>query len=922
MLPPVSYEKAVDRVAFRDGFDPKDAYLFMPTSQGPLPGFLQSNALARYTDLGEVWLFHNTTGGQGSRNMLVISNGKPCEPRAACSLEAQADLGDVSAVSSMDHGVSGVDWTRTVVHWRGHYFAVLDRVEANADDEFNLACRWRTPHAAELKDGIWSAMAPSLGVMRIQNTDGLRQSAEYWENDGATRPYVLTQFKRTILSKGQSDSLQNLIFVSGPDRRDEFTARRAGPRAMLVGGRTASGEHLALIGTDGQLPLAGFQSDAAIYDVADNALGLAGTTSLRAAMGGRMRPVLTAEAPVNLRLDCQSGQGELEVPGDKTVSVKIGDAEPVACAPGKRAVTVAQAGALPSPAAAVAALWAASKPPETQKTATEEPSPFRVILGDQPLSRPFKRLSRITLSSKPPSAQPLADLTDGMYSANLAGYVPNWATTDGLEITITLPEPTKVSRLRLVGVLDHDPKRFGEKMYGPNDFTFSLVLSNDGFQHDVRTVSRPATGFEESVTWPLRYFGLVRLPTFRIDVNDTARQIKLLPRAASKDKPSLSVCELEVYAQEPADEMTVQAAVADLDGKGEGKLVVATSQHEVAAYGPDGVRLWHKPIGGDLLEMVCADLDSNGRSEAIVYDTTETLYRFNGDGTERPRCDFRPPQYEMVAKRKEYQPDEGHVLSMAVWSPDGKKKELALWSGVWYRVDGDGKIQWTSRRTTKGSGRVPDLFPGETDVMGTVAEHLELWSSRVDQDGNYVRLASKQLAGSTNCGPLVRGFGWVQAVNTAQHKGVLAANGGSVNWFPLATLLSGNPAGGWGFDTCGVAVTAALAGDIDSDGVPEVFLARQDGFVNVFKLADGARLGLLNTGEPILGMAMLKGKGGKPCLAVGTKFGVHLFGADLKEIGSHQLTVPAAGFAGPGGKDKDRVYVVDVAGNVTVLVLK
>ena len=36
--------------------------------------------------------------------------------------------------------------------------------------------------------------------------------------------------------------------------------------------------------------------------------------------------------------------------------------------------------------------------------------------------------------------------------------------------------------------------------------------------------------------------------------------------------------------------------------------------------------------------------------------------------------------------------------------------------------------------------------------------------------------------------------------------------------------------------------------DIDGDGVPEAFLARRDGFVNVFKLADGRLLGLLNAG--------------------------------------------------------------------------
>ena len=85
-----------------------------------------------------------------------------------------------------------------------------------------------------------------------------------------------------------------------------------------------------------------------------------------------------------------------------------------------------------------------------------------------------------------------------------------------------------------------------------------------------------------------------------------------------------------------------------------------------------------------------------------------------------------------------------------------------------------------------------------------------------------------------------------------------------------------------------ILAVAALAEDIDGDGVPEVFLARIDGFVNVLRLADEAPPGLLNVGEPILGMAVLASKKdasaensavrSAPRLAVGTRFGVRLFG--------------------------------------------
>jgi hypothetical protein len=55
---------------------------------------------------------------------------------------------------------------------------------------------------------------------------------------------------------------------------------------------------------------------------------------------------------------------------------------------------------------------------------------------------------------------------------------------------------------------------------------------------------------------------------------------------------------------------------------------------------------------------------------------------------------------------------------------------------------------------------------------------------------------------------------------------------------------------------------------------------------------------------------------------VGTRFGVQVFGTDLKKIGDVSLLAQAAAFAGPGGKDKDRVYVIGPDGSVSVLVLK
>jgi hypothetical protein len=213
-------------------------------------------------------------------------------------------------------------------------------------------------------------------------------------------------------------------------------------------------------------------------------------------------------------------------------------------------------------------------------------------------------------------------------------------------------------------------------------------------------------------------------------------------------------------------------------------------------------------------------------------------------------------------------------------------------------------------------GRLANLFPNEPEVLATVNRYgLTLWSPRRDERDNYVRLGSKPVAG-TDSGES-RGLGWVQPVNLPAFKGLLTAIEGGLNWYPISTFLPDSKEEGWAFGTGGVPAVAALAEDFTGDGVSEMLLARQDGFVNVFALKDGALVGLLKTGERILGMAVVRDRENRPCLAVGTQLSVHLFGADLRLRGRQAL--PAVAFAGPGGQKRDRVYVVDATGKVTVL---
>ena len=106
-------------------------------------------------------------------------------------------------------------------------------------------------------------------------------------------------------------------------------------------------------------------------------------------------------------------------------------------------------------------------------------------------------------------------------------------------------------------------------------------------------------------------------------------------------------------------------------------------------------------------------------------------------------------------------------------------------------------------------------------------------------------MGSKPTAGSDSGES--HGLGLIQQVDVPSFKGVVAAIEGGVCCYPVSSFVPGSQDKGWLFNTGGVPAIAAMADDLNGDGVPEVLLARVDGFVNVLGLTDGSLLGLLNT---------------------------------------------------------------------------
>jgi len=673
---------------------------------------------------------------------------------------------------------------------------------------------------------------------------------------------------------------------------------------MLVKGKTKEGPHLAMMGFCGNPPFTDIETDAAAYYITGSQLHLAGVQTLRAKVKGAPEEILWTQRSVNALVDFQTGKAQIEVPGDQAIHAKVARAWTTLPA-GVQTVTLAEADALPKLGEMVDRLWRScpaptGKPPQAAVAGVPA---LDVKPGDFALIKPPARLTECAVTPTP-----------GASGINHGGQV--WNSTDSLAFLFTFGKPVDIGCVRFVS----SAASAGGLARGAGDLKFTVVLSDDNFQKDLREIDAPSVTFEETPRMVAGHFCLTRYPTWRIDLNAKAKQVKIMPRATAKDRAALVLTDVEIYGSHRVDQLTAKAMAADLDGDGADELLVATSQKELAAYDAGGKRLWHRVYDGEIHDLAAADLDGDGKSEALCYLDTEKLHRVNGDGSERPVGDVNTVCTRGV-----------NIFSIGAWGPDDpRKKEVVLWSGEpsAFKVLPDGTVKPLKAYAPQTSLRLAKVCPNEPEAMAVLSSYeFAILSARKDERGNYVRLASRPVTGSNSgneAAPpgVLRQFCKILVVDARGEKWLLGGVASGLNVYPLRTFAKDAKEEGWRYNTGGPCASALVAQDIDGDGLPEVLFAREDGFVNVFRLHDGFNLARVSVGEPIIGMTVLAGRDGKPRIVVGTKFGVQVFGTDLKKIGGVALPAQAVAFAGPGGKDKDRVYVVGRDGSVSVLVLK
>ena len=875
--PTAPCEDLYDCAAFRDGFTPQDAYLLLFGAQ--TRECMMNNTIPQYADLGQVLLFCNMQiMDRWCRNGASASNGKPCQPAVGCIKQASISSPTVSAISSTDPFNGNTDCTRTILHRAGHYFVVFDRFKALSDDDYTFTCRWRTPHPATLDRGAWSVQAGGGVGMKLISAEPLDQEAAQEPSDGHFSPYMLTQHKAATLKAGQTATFHNMFYASSAARPDQCESRMLDDNCIVIRGSGKDWNETALIGiAHSPANIEGLDIQADIFYFSGDELVAANATKVT--VGGKS---LYAGPAANF-----------------TQKVKDLNLAPVLA----KTFESAPAASGQTPKApkeyGINTLW-------TFKDLVHAPAVIRVaaIAADKkswafPAERAIDPLTQVTLSV---DHQCVAWKVD----------------KDPLQMTLDMGSTENVGDVRLLGTIE--PMYIRRLAWYDGDLSVTAAsCSDDNFQKDIRPIEKPVFKYRQFSFPRGQYSWSGRAPELVVTVNSRARYVRLNITSKTGQVPLQKIV---VQSQDPQGELRGELKAADLDAGGTDSLLIKTAHNEIVAVGADGKKRWSHLLPAEITGWNGLDVDSDRKAQTLAYTSDDILYDFGPDGSEKWRFDFY--EYSKLGLESTGLTGAGAVAAtgkplpeqtwqrqycrylmynISAWRPDAQgHKEITAWTKT--AVYGTSIKQDHKTITAEPSYLGALLNVPDNKVLGKevmVGAGATMMIKGADGKNILERWMKGTPSGNPGDYPTFLG---AAAVSEGKTKGFVGVNPASVEWIP-ADLGKG-----WG-EFSEVPITAYLLKDIDGDGNVELLLGYQDGFVRVYRLADGAILNKVCAGSKVVGLAALGTN-----VVVAASGGVRMYDGSLKEQGALNIkAVSAVTLAGP----RPLVAVADETGVIHAL---
>lgn len=846
--------RAFDKAVFRDSLDQQDAYLLLQGLNVSAPMYREGifgNAIIRYTELGSLFLFSNTQHvGSWARSIVRISRGEHDPQSSTCSETASLREGEIPAVQSVQRQNGGASWRRTIFRRCYGYFVFIDEIDASHDDDYNISCQWRSYHHGTLADERRFVAADMMkGThMHIVAARPYRMGLVQRERDGAADPLMVRQFQDRAMKKGELLSFLNLVYATGPDAPRSLDIRAIDACTAIVKGKIEGREELTLVGTRHCDDVAGLSVRAQIIHVS--------AARLHAVAATRVKwPDTALESQVPFNLSLGPAAFTIENPSDTKLSVSFTRAgQRSMLSWPSRKLTLMNHGNFPnkeSLKACLEKLWQQAELPSLRRPAapdrgapaspktTEVPQAKPVWQQDvfQIPPRPYHGFGLEVESPTPVDAKVLVDRDHHRWSQRV-----NFPGSGDWKLKIQLAEPVDVESVRLVGY------RSG-KLF-PEGLKFDLSIEGEGGPRAIPDVV-PIGEFWYSECE--KYLQTAPHPTLRVPVNARCSRIILSAQKNEGSRARYAFQEVRVFVNDP--QWRAKCALHRIHEKGQDALV-AIGPDSVVRLDASGKTVWKWKADSGIVHHFVEFSKVENRWLIGVWPVSQRFTVLGADG----RVLLAPSAFETKENARLL---NGHARPHAVtiWERDaGQPASIAFFPHYSFgevRRSGDGvTVQIGGGRGGKAVLRIPDITgDGREDlfVVGRYENNNGLLPSQREGVEEPAALAGQHWTGnrvsnwtgwSAGNMELTMYHGasnvWKRTKDGREWLGVIAVNPGGLNFYKQPTFEQAWHHFNHPGNRC------HTVGDVTGDGIDEILVGREDGFLVIYDALTGKQLSKIN----------------------------------------------------------------------------
>jgi len=873
----VPEENAVDKVVFRNGFDPDDQYMLLDGLSNGGHKHLDGNSISRWSENGRIWLadadyilslpkYHN--------GVLILKDGQSAPIPDFVELEHIVDLPSFGASTTTYRDYAGVDWHRNILWLKDKYFVVADRMVAKEDGDYSFRIIWNTVGEVALtdsglsihQDGQYAQIAITPDCRLLLDDDpayGKNWAAYEYIEEPVVR--VLRAVREVRLESGEQVTLFSLLHASGAEpsaaelvRLDENTAAVRGLEEPVI---------VSIGGTDEPIEVFG---EARLYTDAlvSTPIQFFSVGTTRVEVQGQV--MMDRPEGFDAEADILAGQALMAEP-----SIRTAGAEPQFTEQqmGPRAGMVLTdyidgliaaavpmdrpAGAALTTPAQLQALWDYRETLDSYMITGNRGAFEAVDCGLQMSASPDPLPANVFSGAE--GKNTVDNITDGDLLATEGGVM--WDVDQPVTVDLAFDNEYDLSRIVLKAWFATSSSK--NKLFQLG--TLTVDASSDGFAGDSRRIV-DLTDTEMHGNWGEPGHA-PHIYAFD-DINASAQQLRLTltPRPGT----AIYISELEVYgdreglaeeyAAAPDRDIPIHTMNAvkliDLVGNdGVDEIVAGTSSGKVYAIGADGSDLWQVEVEGAVNDLAAVDFEGDGQPAIVVGGMGGYVVALSTAGEELWR--FQVPYYKRV----------GHVRTVFAADLTGDGKQVAVvGADNWhfYAIDAAGEEIWhyeSVHGSTCGAAADVDADGKDDVVCGT--EYY--WWHVVRPDGKSL------FRYSTRGGPHANVVATARLDEDEKRSVLFGGADGNVH------VLGPDGKLRWLFNT-GDEVTGLAAADINGDGRDEI-LAGSMSF-NVYALdAEGKALWRRDVGSEVTTVTTVDGDAGLRVLVGCRNGGLYTFDA-------------------------------------------